>query len=108
MNFGISEKSYNLIQSAFCKFPEVEKVLIYGSRAMGNFKPGSDIDLAVSGENIRTETIMKLKTILEHELPVPYYFDITHYETISNSALKKHIDEFGKLFYQAEQRLLIQ
>lgn len=108
MNYGISEKSYNLILSAFQKFPEVEKVLIYGSRAIGNYKSGSDIDLAVSGANISTEIILKLKTMLEQELPVPYYFDITHYETISNSALKKHIDEFGKLFYQTEQRLLIQ
>jgi predicted nucleotidyltransferase len=108
MNFGISEKSYTLILSAFHKFPEVEKVLIYGSRAIGNYKSGSDIDLAVSGANISTETILKLKTLLEQELPIPYYFDITHYETISNSALKKHIDEFGKLFYQAEQRLLTQ
>ncbi len=101
MSFGITTKSYTLIQNTFSKFPEIEKVLIYGSRAMGNFKPGSDIDLAVSGSNITVETILKLKILLEQELPVPYFFDITHYETISNSALKAHIDEFGKLFYQA-------
>jgi len=101
MSFGITPKSYTLIQNTFSKFPEIEKVLIYGSRAMGNFKPGSDIDLAVSGSNITVETIFKLKILLEQELPVPYFFDITHYETISNSALKAHIDEFGKLFYKA-------
>lgn len=100
MSFGITPKSYTLIQNAFSKFPEIEKVLIYGSRSMGNHKPGSDIDLAVFGRNITAESILKLKTMLEQKLPVPYYFDITHYETISNSALKAHIDEFGKLFYQ--------
>lgn len=104
MSFGITPKSYDLIQTTFSRFPEIEKVFIYGSRAMGNYKTGSDIDLAASGRNITSDTILKLKTLLEQELPVPYFFDITHYETISNSALKAHIDEFGKLFYQAEKK----
>jgi predicted nucleotidyltransferase len=97
--FGIVPKSYELILKALSEFDEIEKAAIYGSRAMGNFKQGSDIDLAIFGNKITPETLLKLKTKLEQELPIPYYFDLTHYETISNSELKKHIDEFGKVFY---------
>ena len=99
--FGIAPKSYELILKTLSGFKEIEKAAIYGSRAMGNFKPGSDIDLAIFGNKITPETVLKLKTKLEQELPIPYYFDLTHYDTISNSELKKHIDEFGKVFYSA-------
>ena len=99
--FGIAPKSFELILKTISGFKEIEKVAIYGSRALGNYKQGSDIDLAIYGFNISAETVIKLKTRLEQELPIPYYFDLTHYETISNSELKKHIDEFGKLFYTA-------
>ena len=99
--FGIVPKSYQLILKTLSEYVEIEKAAIYGSRALGNYKPGSDIDLAIYGNRITLETMLKLKTKLEQELPIPYYFDLTHYETISNSELKKHIDEFGKLFYTA-------
>jgi len=99
--FGIVPKSYELILKSLSGFEEIEKAAIYGSRALGIFKPGSDIDLVIYGIKITPETVLKLKTQLEQELPIPYYFDLTHYETISNSELKKHIDEFGKIFYSA-------
>jgi predicted nucleotidyltransferase len=97
--FAILPKSYELILKALSEFNEIEKAAIYGSRAMGNYKPGSDIDLVIYGNKITPETILKLKTKLEQELPIPYYFDLTYYETVSNPELKKHIDEFGKFFY---------
>jgi len=99
--FGISTKSYQLILDTLALFPEIERAGIYGSRALGNFKNGSDIDLVLFGSDITHQIILKLKTKLEQELPIPYYFDITHYETISNIELKKHIDQFGKIFYTA-------
>lgn len=99
--FGILAKSYALILKTLSEFDEIEKAAIYGSRAMGNFKPGSDIDLVIFGNKITPETIIKLKTKLEQELPIPYYFDLTHYDTLINSDLKKHIDDFGKVFYSA-------
>jgi len=99
--FGIAPKSYELILKTLSEFEEIEKAAIYGSRAMGNYKPGSDIDLVIYGNKITPETLLKLKTKLEQELPIPYYFDLNHYETVSNSELKKHIDAFGKFFYSA-------
>lgn len=99
--FGITPKSFELILKTISEYKEIERAAIYGSRAMENFKPGSDIDLVIYGINVTPETVFRLKTKLEQELPIPYYFDLTHYETVSNSELKKHIDEFGKFFYSA-------
>ena len=45
MKFGLKEKTITDIQSVFATVPEIEKAIIYGSRAKGNFKNGSDIDI---------------------------------------------------------------
>ena len=99
--FGISPKSYELILSTISSIPEIEKAAIYGSRAIGNYKKGSDIDVVLFGNNLTQEILLKLKVKLEHELPIPYFFDLTHYESISKPELKKHIDDFCKLIYSS-------
>ncbi len=87
------------MNQAFIDFPEIEEVLIFGSRAMGNFKSGSDIDLAVKGEKVEWETIVELSTILNERQPIPYHFDITDYKSVDNDDLQKHIDQYGKVIY---------
>ena len=97
--FGITKKSYALIISAISEIEEIEKAGIYGSRAIGNFKQGSDIDIVLFGEGITQEIVLRLKVKLEHDFPIPYFFDLTHYETITNIELKDHIDAFGEIIY---------
>lgn len=97
--FGLTDKSYQIILKSLKEIPEIEKVLIFGSRAMGNFKPGSDVDLALKGAKLTDRILSQVSQKLSEELPVPYLFDIVIYETIENLDLKKHIDEQGKLFY---------
>ncbi len=97
--FGISDKSYHLIVNSFLKYPEVESVIVFGSRAKGNFKTGSDIDLAIKGENCTPQTAFNLSAFLNEELPVPYHIDIVYYNDLDNKDLKEHIDRVGKLFY---------
>lgn len=99
--FGISTKSYQLLLAAIAEFDEIERAGIFGSRALGNPKNGSDIDLVLFGKSITPDTILKLNVKLQQELPIPYYFDVAHYNTISNPELKQHIDKFGKIFYSA-------
>lgn len=102
MNFGLSKRDESSIISALKQFPEIERAIIFGSRAMGNHQPGSDVDLAVLGENIADTTVLRLRHLLNEELPLPYFFDVAHYEKIKNEKLKKHIDEKGKeMFSQA-------
>lgn len=98
MPFGLTNREIQAVRSVFKKFPDVEKVVILGSRAMGNFKRGSDVDLAIMGD-VKSETVDKISSILNEETTLPYMFDVIQYESISNKELKRHIDEQGTLFY---------
>jgi uncharacterized protein len=98
--FGLTEKTIQEIHKVFMKTPEVERAIIFGSRAVGNFKKGSDIDLAVMGKHLHTEIIMKLNAYMNEKLALPYYFDVVDYCNTSNPELIEHIDKEGKLFYE--------
>ena len=74
--------------------------IIFGSRANGNFSPGSDIDLAVKGNLPDFRMVEKLRNMLENGLYLPYFFDIIDYGDIKEPALKAHIDRVGKVFYK--------
>ncbi len=97
--YGLPERDIKMILEAVQKYEEIQKVLIFGSRAMGNYKKASDIDLALLGENISRKTILRLHDELNEEYPIPYFFDILNYSEISNQELKTHIDTEGKLLY---------
>ena len=97
--FGIYDKTYNLIMEVLEATSEVEAAFIFGSRAMGNHKKGSDVDIAVSGSKINPKVLMNLKSKLNEELPIPYFVDVVHIENTQNEALKTHIMKFGKKFY---------
>ena len=100
--YGIAENSYNYLLETLIKYNTVFEAKIFGSRAMGNFKKGSDIDLAISGDNIQYDTLLKISSTLNEELPIPYYVDVIHFESITNSNLKKHIEIYGKTIYKKE------
>ncbi|MGE4489022.1 MAG: nucleotidyltransferase domain-containing protein [Kiritimatiellales bacterium] len=93
--FGISETQLNLIKEAVSRFDEIESAVIFGSRAMGNYKPGSDVDIAIKGRKITARTVSALSSLLNEELPLPHFFDVVHYNTLDNKALIRHIDEHG-------------
>jgi len=98
--FGLLDRDIEYIKEAISKFEAIEKVSIFGSRAMGNYKKGSDVDIAIFGEKITKEVIFKLDDYLNEIFPLPYFFDILHYENIANDNLKKHIDDEGKIVFQ--------
>lgn len=97
-NFGLSENTIQILKSYFSKIPEIKTVKIYGSRAMGNYRKGSDVDFALYG-NINKDLVKKVCFEID-ELNIPYMFDITDYTTIQNKELKEHIDKYGKLFFE--------
>jgi predicted nucleotidyltransferase len=99
--FGLIESYVRYINIALGKFSEIECGIIFGSRAMGNYKKGSDIDLAIKGKGVTSKTLYKLSDLLNEEFPLPYFFDLIHYEAISNANLKDHIDKEGKIIYEA-------
>lgn len=99
MNYGLKQRDLDYLIKALEQFAEIEKAIIFGSRAKGNYKPASDLDIVVKGEKIADNTILKLLDLLEEELPLPYFIDVLHYEKINNKELKEHIDRMGKVFY---------
>ena len=99
VNYGLTDRDLAQILAALHQFPQIEEALIFGSRAKGNYKLGSDVDLAIKGKNITYREVIRLSTLLNEDLPMPYFFDVVHYETLDNPALTDHIDRVGKNIY---------
>lgn len=97
--FGLSQADMATIQQIMAQFPEVEKAVIFGSRAKGTHERGSDVDIALFGENLKN-VVYKIHYQLEEETILPYFFDILDYNTITNDQLKDQINRVGKTFYQ--------
>lgn len=94
MNTGLSEKQLDTVRRICARHAEVEQVVLFGSRAKGTHKAGSDIDLAVRGAAITPRTIAALRTDFE-ESALPYFVDVVHYEHIGCAALAENIDRAG-------------
>ncbi|WZL73666.1 nucleotidyltransferase domain-containing protein [Clostridiaceae bacterium 35-E11] len=98
--YGLLDRDLKFIIEAVDKYSEIEEVVLFGSRAMGNYKKGSDVDLAIVGENIDRKILRRICDDLNEEYPLPYFFDVVNYNEISNDKLKKHIDSVGKSIYK--------
>lgn len=99
MKVGLSQEELDVILSVLRSFPYVEQALLFGSRAMNNHKPGSDVDIALKGK-MDFSAVARVKAELDENTPLPYFFDVVHYETIENPAFREHIDKHGKLIYE--------
>jgi type I restriction enzyme S subunit len=98
MRYGLDDATIQKIQDVFAAFPQVDKVILYGSRAKGNYKPGSDIDFTLKGENLALSVISRIGLMLD-DLLLPYTFDLSVFSHIRNTDLIDHIDRAGIEFY---------
>jgi predicted nucleotidyltransferase len=80
--------------------PEIEKVILYGSRATGSFERGSDVDLAISGKDVSSRSISNIHFKLENESPTLLKFDILWLESLENVELRRSIEEKGVVIYE--------
>jgi predicted nucleotidyltransferase len=99
MKYGLKEHIIKAIQGVFAKYPQVENATLYGSRAKGNYRPNSDIDLTLKGENLDLSTLFKIETDLD-DLLLPYKIDLSIFHKIENQDLIEHIDRVGISFYE--------
>ena len=99
MMYGLEENIISYIQHVFASYPEVDEVILYGSRAKGNYKPGSDIDLTLKGNNINFSILSKISWQLD-DLLLPYTFDLSIFRQIDNTGLIEHINKAGFVFYK--------
>lgn len=97
--YGLEEKEIQQINSLFARYPEVNKAILFGSRAKGNYNSGSDIDLALQGDNLTLSLLFEIENALD-DLLLPYKMDITIYNKIENPDLIDHINRVGINFYE--------
>jgi len=99
MTHGLSIETVAAIHGVLANCPAVEKAVLYGSRAKGNFKPGSDIDLALHGDNL---TDMQMADIADQldDLLLPYTIDLLLFATLNHPELREHIQRVGIAFYE--------
>jgi predicted nucleotidyltransferase len=90
---GLPPQTLAQIQAVLVSFPQIRWLKLYGSRAMGNYRPGSDIDLAFSSP---VDCTAQLAGAFE-ELPIPYLVDVTHWESLAHDGLRQHIEQVGIL-----------
>jgi predicted nucleotidyltransferase len=98
-NFGLLDTDVEAIAAVLRQEPRVEKAFIFGSRAKGSFRNGSDVDLALKGEELDFDTISRISYQLNEEMAMPYQFDVLNYHTVKEPALIEHIDRVGVAFY---------
>jgi predicted nucleotidyltransferase len=97
--FGLSPRIVGAIRQILADFPEVEKAVLYGSRAKGTYKPGSDIDLALFGERLTAAIRGRIAARLE-ESSIPHCVDLALYAELDHAPLREHITRVGVVLYE--------
>jgi len=105
VKFGLMVEAITQIANILSFFPEMHQAIILGSRATGNYKTGSDVDIALKGESIAHEIVTQIKYQLSEESKMPYFFDVTDYDKLKNEDLIIHIDRCGKFFFRDHKDL---
>ncbi len=88
--YGLNQHEIETIKEVLKKF-NIEKVMLFGSRAKGNYRKGSDVDLAIIGDE------RKVAYWLNEETSLPYFFDVVNLYKITNKNLIEHIKRVGKV-----------
>ena len=101
--FGLSEKSMETIRAIYGAFPQIALVIVYGSRAMGNFREGSDIDMAIIADKpLSYDNLVQVAGAFD-DSSLPYLVDVSDFSQIKSEPLKDHIRMRGKVLYERER-----
>lgn len=103
---GLLQSDVDEILAVLREFPEIDSAYIFGSRAKGNYRNGSDVDMALKGA-ISRDTQLTVSYLLNEYTMMPYRFDIAVYDDIKNEDLVAHIDSNGKLIYRRDSAQLV-
>jgi predicted nucleotidyltransferase len=95
MKYGLSDSEITDIRSVFSNFPQVDQAILYGSRAKGNYKNGSDIDIVLKGTSLNLSLLATINSQLD-DLIIPYKVDLFLFEKIKNKELINHINRVGQ------------
>jgi len=102
MKYGLGDTVIAKIHAVLQKYPQVQRAVLYGSRAKGNYKPGSDIDLTlIGGEDLTLDVLYRIAWELD-DLLLPYTFDLSIFHQIDDPDVIDHIQRVGVVFYDRE------
>ena len=101
--YGLKADVIDKIRGTLCGFEQIRSATLYGSRAKGNFKTGSDIDLTLITSGELPDNFLNRVLIAIDDLDLIYSFDISLHHQISNENLLDHIERIGVEFYNAEE-----
>ena len=93
----LTQRELDLMTGIFLQHPDIQRVVLFGSRAKGTAKPYSDIDLAVEG--LDKELDIAAVAMELDELPLPYTFDVQSLDSLQHSPLQEHINRVGITIY---------
>jgi uncharacterized protein len=94
-HYGVAESYWEEILWAATSVDSVQEILLFGSRAKGNYRTGSDIDLAILGDDISVDDWLKVKRRL-YGLELLYKFDVVLVAKLKQEdPLRAHIDRVG-------------
>jgi predicted nucleotidyltransferase len=100
LDFGLTHSDLHAIKQVLAKYPQIEQAIIFGSRAKGNYKSGSDVDIALKGAHLTSQLINRVSFELNEETTMPYHFDVLNFHVLSEPALIEHIERVGKVLYE--------
>ena len=100
MRYGLENAVIRKIRGVFAEHPEVKQAILYGSRVLGTYREGSDIDMTLTGADLDLQVVYSIEHKLD-ELNLPYLFDVSIFRRIKNESLRNHVERVGVVFYEA-------
>lgn len=98
MKYGLDDTEWDRLQKIFASYPAIKQVILYGSRAKGNYKPFSDVDITLVGDQLTRSELNRLTLDID-DLLLPYQFDISIFHKLTNPDLIDHIKRVGIVVY---------
>ena len=105
--FGLETMEMDKIIMSIASIDGVDKAVIYGSRAKGNYKPFSDVDISLVGKSLSYSDLLRLHSIID-DLLLPYEIDLNIFDLIQNENLKEHILRCGRVIYESRNKGITQ
>lgn len=99
MKYGLTEIEWKKITDVFARYDEIEQAILYGSRAKGCYKPFSDVDITLAGSLLTHSSLNRLAWELD-DLLLPYQFDLSIFQRLTNPELIESILRTGITVYR--------
>ena len=99
MKYGLTEEQWDMLSNVFARNPKIGKVILYGSRSKGTYKPFSDVDITLVGDELSVNDLSDTMNAID-DLLLPYMFDVSLYHKLKSPELLNHISRRGVVVFK--------